>query len=85
MLWHIGAMLETCQPLQPAEHAQFDAMLNDNMDLVLEMLSAMRDESAMAADGTTSAFLAGVAQVIHAFATMREQGRLSPARLRLFR
>jgi len=78
-------MLEVSQSLEPHERAQFDAMLNDNLDLVLEMLSAMRDESAMAADGTTSAFLAGVAQVMHAFATMREQGRRSPARLRLFR
>ncbi len=78
-------MLEICEPLQPAERAQFDAMLDDNLDLVLEMLSAMRDETSLAADGTTSAFLAGITQAMHAFATMREQGRLSPARLRFFR
>jgi len=78
-------MLETCEPLEPAERVQFDAMLDDNLDLVLEMLSAMRDESALAADGTTSAFLAGITQVMHAFATLREQCRTSPTRLALFR
>ena len=78
-------MLETCEPLEPAERAQFDAMLDDNLDLVLEMLSAMRDESALAADGTTSAFLAGITQLMHAFATLREQRQRSPVRLTLFR
>jgi len=78
-------MLETCELLQPAERAQFDAMLDDNLDLVLEMLSAMRDESALAADGTTSAFLAGITQVMHVFATLREKCRTSPTRLALFR
>jgi hypothetical protein len=78
-------MLETSCPLEPAERAQFDAMLDDNLDLVLEMLSAMRDESSLAADGTTSAFLAGVTQVMHAFATLRDYQRSSPTRLTLFR
>jgi hypothetical protein len=78
-------MLEVSQPLEPHERAQFDAMLDDNLDLVLEMLSAMRDESALAADGTTSAFLAGITQLMHAFATLREQRQRSPVRLTLFR
>lgn len=78
-------MLEVSQSLEPSERAQFDAMLNDNLDLVLEMLCAMRDECAMAADGTTSAFLAGVTQVMHAFATLREQRQRSPVRLTWFR
>lgn len=68
-------MLDVCPPLEPAERAQFDAVLHDNFDVVVEMLDAMRDESTLAADGTTSAFLAGLTQTIHAFATLREKRR----------
>jgi len=58
------------------ERAQFEVALHDNLDVVVEMLDAMRDESALAADGTTSAFLAGLTQTIHAFATLREKRSL---------
>ena len=78
-------MLDVSTPLLPTERAQFDAMLDDNLDMVLEMLSAMRDESSLAADAMSSAFLAGITQVMHAFATMREHSRHSPVPLRLFR
>ena len=68
-------MFRNIRDMELVERAYFDQTLEDNLFVVQEMLDAMRDETAFAADGTTSAFLAGLSQAIYAFAMLREKCR----------
>ena len=56
----------TCS-LSAPEQAQFREAFHDNLDLVLDILEAMRCESIFAADPTAALFLGGVQQALNAF------------------
>jgi len=57
--------------LSAPEQAQFREAFHDNMDLVLDILEAMRCESTFAADPTAALFLGGIQQALNAFGNLR--------------
>lgn len=57
--------------LDTAERAQFREAFHDNLDLILDMLEAMRCESTYAAEPTAALFLGGIQQALNAFGRMR--------------
>ncbi len=66
-----------------AGQALFQEAFHDNLDLVLDVLEAMRCESSHAADPTSALFLSGVHQALHAFGRLREtRSNLTPSFLR---
>ena len=72
----------TCD-LDAGEQTQFREAFHDNLDLVLEVLEAMRCESNHASDPTSAMFLDGVHQALHAFGRLRESlPSLAPSFLR---
>lgn len=64
-------MRAAANTLDAAEEAQFREAFHDNLDLVLDILEAMRCESTHAADPTSAIFLAGMHQALHAYGRLR--------------
>lgn len=64
-------MIEPNAMLNPDERIQFVEAFHENLDLVLEILEAMRCESTNAADSTAAQFLGGMHQALYAFGVLR--------------
>ena len=67
-------MIEPNAILNPDERTQFVEAFEDNLDLLLELVEAIRSESAGAGDETAAEFMAGVYQIICAFRSSHEAG-----------
>lgn len=53
--------------LNPDERTQFVEAFEDNLDLLLDLVEAVRCESANADDNAAAEFMTGVSQIIRAF------------------
>lgn len=60
-------MIEPIAMLNPEERTQFVEAFEDNLDLMLDLVEAVRSESANVHDKPAAEFMTGVSQVIRAF------------------
>ena len=60
--------------LNPDERTQFVEAFEDNLDLLLDLVEAVRGESASAGDQTAAEFMTGVLLIICAFRSSHEAG-----------
>ena len=60
-------MIEPNAMLNPDERTQFVEAWEDNLDLLLDLVEAVRSESANVDDEPAAEFMTGVSQVIRAF------------------
>ena len=67
-------MIEPNAILNPDERTQFVEAFEDNLDLLLELVEAVRGESASAGDQTAAEFMTGVLLIICAFRSSHEAG-----------
>ena len=68
-------MIDPNAMLNPDERTQFVEAFEDNLDLLLELVEAVRCESACADDKTAAEFMAGVSQIICAFRSCHRAGK----------
>ena len=60
-------MIDPNAILNPDERTQFVEAFEDNLDLLVDLVEAVRCESASVGDKTAAEFMAGVSQIICAF------------------
>ncbi len=67
-------MIEPNAMLNPDERAQFVEAFEDNLDLLLDLVEAVRSESANAEDEQSAEFMTGVLQIVRAFRSSHQAG-----------
>ena len=67
-------MIEPNAMLSPDERTQFVEAFEDNLDLLLDIVEAVRSESANVDDEPAAEFMTGVSQVIRAFRSSHQVG-----------
>lgn len=72
-------MMEQNAMLNPDERTQFIEAFEDNLNLLLDLVEAVRCESANADDETAAEFMSGVSQIIRAFRSSHRTGQPNEA------
>ena len=74
ILWQLRRMMQPNAMLNPDERTQFVEAFEDNLDLLVDLVEAVRCESASVGDKTAAEFMAGVSRIICAFRSSHEAG-----------